>query len=168
MSLVQGGGQWIVWMLMNTLRAEAQPMFPSTPSDDQQLAADSSSNYPHPAHRCPTHLVNKVFLEKWFLRGFCFLGLFCLKLLFVSLLMFSFRVILYLDSSGPVKCGNLSYFCSARPQIIFPSQLSGHLTLLRSRARYLQSLSPLRFPSPRRVLTLEKEVLFWAPAQHQL
>lgn len=109
MSLVQGGGQWMVWMLMNTTRAEAQPMFPSAPSDNQQLAADSSSsNHPHPAYQCPTHLAKKVFFWEVTLEGFLVFA--CL---FVFPLIFSFKYEVNFNSLSPVKCGNLPCFCTA-------------------------------------------------------
>lgn len=113
-------------------------MFPSTPSDDQQLAADSSLNHPHPAYHRPTHLINKVCLEKGFLRGFWVFVLFCLKLLFASLLTFSFRVALNLNSSSPVKCGSLSCFCTAWPQVMilnFPKAFiwTPHLTGIKGK-----------------------------------
>lgn len=151
MSLVQGGGQWMVWMLMNTMRAEAQPMFPSTPSDDQQLAAGSSSNHPHPAYKRPTHLVNKVFLENWLFRGIAFLVLFYLKLLFASLLMSSFRVSLHLNSSSPVKCGNLSCFCTAWPRVMIlnfpkPAIWTSHLTGIKGKLFTITTFSEVPKP----------------------
>lgn len=77
-------------------------------------------------------------LEKGFLRGFWVFVLFCLKLLFVSLLMFSFRVALNLNSSSPVKCGSLSCFCTAWPRVMilnFPKAFiwTSHLTGIKGK-----------------------------------
>lgn len=74
----------------------------STPSDDQQLAAASSSNHPHSAFYRLTHLVKKVFKEKCVLRRF----LFCV--LFPSPFVLSFRLTLIFNFSTTVKCGDLS------------------------------------------------------------
>lgn len=84
-------------------------MYPSAPSDNQQLAADSSSNHPHPDYQCPTHLAKKVFLERQLLRGFWVLWAY---LLLFFPLIFSFKYELNFSSLSPVKCGNFQCSCT--------------------------------------------------------
>lgn len=86
-----------------------------------------------------------------------FLGFVCL---FVFPLVFSFKYELNFNSLSPVNV-RISHV-SVLPQVMilsFSRPVIWTLShLMGSRSRYLQSLSHLRFPSPRRFLTLEKEV----------